>query len=812
MKDMTMVTVCLLIMAGFCYPAIAGEAADEETPAEESAVDEEVSEDETDEDSEEESSEEESPEESETTPVESEEEMEEPSEESSEDRAEYNLASESVTAARSGFNAFNLPRSTNLVNKTRMDNEQWGVALDRLSHSPGIWLERRGSTTSTLVMRGLSGRNVLATVNGHSLTTLWGEGADGGDDQYGKVDPYSVERIEVIRGPMSVLYGSGAMGGVINFVTNEIPIDYTPGGFEMGGRTRLSYGTNANEQRFRQEAFGATDFFRFHLGGTYASVGDIQGGRDRGVLDPTSGRDKNFDGAFEFKLADGMYLDASIQQVRRRNQHRFYRPFQSNDNDWFSYQTHLTIEDLGDFVEKIHVGASYQYKEETRYWMNGDTQGTQLYGALVNPTGVAKTTTINPGVRVHLRFGESHKTILGWDLEYDVGESPDDEEFTYSANGLKVKASPDATWYGNGFYVQHEWTIGGGLSMQGSARYDSFHYKTDPDVYADRQPGSSLDLLEISNNTNAIVGAIGASYEFAADQLVYGSFSRGFRERSPSFSLAQVGQGWRVPSQADDPIYSYTWEVGYRWDLEDSWGTVDFWRTRFDGFSEDSIPGTYQGQSYYDFDGDGTNDQVLVLHSQGWAYVYGIEAEGNLRLNTLTDSVDDTWVLRGMFDYSIGVEQHREGKSNPSRVDPDQYTTNGGFRTPIRFTQPARGVIALRMGDPEMNGFWMEPLVEMVYRYTRAPQSRIHADPSYRTDPDVYDDPAAFGQTTPRLIRKDGELPGYSVLNFRYGYRFNENVRVNGYVNNIANVEYRRAHSRAPAMGTDIGLEIVIDY
>ena len=43
---------------------------------------------------------------------------------------------------------------------------------------------------------------------------------------WGKVDSESIERIEVVRGPTSVLYGSNALAGVVNFIVKAAPIDY----------------------------------------------------------------------------------------------------------------------------------------------------------------------------------------------------------------------------------------------------------------------------------------------------------------------------------------------------------------------------------------------------------------------------------------------------------------------------------------------------------------------------------------------------------------------------------------------------------
>ena len=69
----------------------------------------------------------------------------------------------------------------------------------------------------------------------------------------GEIDADSIERIEVIRGPQSVLYGSNALGGVLNFITKSCPYDYTLQGAKWGMFMKPTYGTAANEWRFRSE-------------------------------------------------------------------------------------------------------------------------------------------------------------------------------------------------------------------------------------------------------------------------------------------------------------------------------------------------------------------------------------------------------------------------------------------------------------------------------------------------------------------------------------------------------------------------------
>lgn len=132
-----------------------------------------------------------------------------------------------VTATRTQREAFNTPRAITIVDRRELNSKNELSVLDALRGQIGIWVEKRTTTTSDPVMRGMSGFHILALVDGNTLSTLWGEGGVAGDDMYGKVDADAVERIEVVRGPSSVLYGSNALAGVVNFITKSSPIDFT---------------------------------------------------------------------------------------------------------------------------------------------------------------------------------------------------------------------------------------------------------------------------------------------------------------------------------------------------------------------------------------------------------------------------------------------------------------------------------------------------------------------------------------------------------------------------------------------------------
>ena len=127
-----------------------------------------------------------------------------------------------------GINVTANPASSDPLNITQSTVELSGKALERsvgasvaqtLSGQPGLGVRYGGPATSTPVIRGLAGERVLVLENGQRTGDLSSSSADHGLS----IDPLAASRIEVVRGPASLLYGNNALGGVVNVISTDIP-------------------------------------------------------------------------------------------------------------------------------------------------------------------------------------------------------------------------------------------------------------------------------------------------------------------------------------------------------------------------------------------------------------------------------------------------------------------------------------------------------------------------------------------------------------------------------------------------------------
>ena len=121
-----------------------------------------------------------------------------------------------VTGARYPRAYYESPQALSFVPRQVL-REQGPVVLgDVLAGVPGVDSNKDSPWEQRPSIRGLTGQRVLVLVDGTPMNSARGNGPHSS-----LVDPSQVERIEVVRGPSSVAYGSDALGGVINIITRQ---------------------------------------------------------------------------------------------------------------------------------------------------------------------------------------------------------------------------------------------------------------------------------------------------------------------------------------------------------------------------------------------------------------------------------------------------------------------------------------------------------------------------------------------------------------------------------------------------------------
>ncbi len=146
-----------------------------------------------------------------------------------------------VTASPLATTSLTSPQPTSVLSSEELQAQRAASLGETVSSLPGVRSLSTGNGIGKPVIRGLSSNRVLVLADGQRL-----ENQQWGDEHGPQVEAGEAERVEVIRGPASVLYGSDAIGGVINVITPPLPDAVGRSGF-VDGRALASYSTG-NEQ------------------------------------------------------------------------------------------------------------------------------------------------------------------------------------------------------------------------------------------------------------------------------------------------------------------------------------------------------------------------------------------------------------------------------------------------------------------------------------------------------------------------------------------------------------------------------------
>lgn len=178
---------------------------------------------------------------------------------------------------------------------------------ETLKNELGITSQSFGTGVGTPVIRGQSGSRVRVMQNGvgnNDVSAL-------SPDHANSVEPILAERVEVLRGPSTLLYSSGAIGGVVNVIDNRIP-ETMPDKL-IGGAAEQRYDANSNESASTVKLEGGHGGVAYHLDGFYRGHDNVHiGGK---AIDETAAR------ATDTSLAGVAVLDNSDGVIHNSNGH-----------------------------------------------------------------------------------------------------------------------------------------------------------------------------------------------------------------------------------------------------------------------------------------------------------------------------------------------------------------------------------------------------------------------------------------------------------------------------------------------------------
>jgi iron complex outermembrane receptor protein/hemoglobin/transferrin/lactoferrin receptor protein len=488
--------------------------------------------------------------------------------------------------------------------KRRRQRTSLGQSLE---HLPGVSNIATGPQAGKPVIRGLSGNRIRVLEDG--IATNF--------QQFGirhppNIDPYMAQRIEVVRGASSVLYGSDALGGAVNVIPHK-PQYAEQGAWRFGGRATTRYATG-NDQFTGALSL---DVARGNVGLAgdlvYRNAGNLEVPDQRTfVQGDTSGTAPGFSGELPFtdfnqlngNLALGLQGDAgelTLRHTRYRNEQNFLLPpppfpggggpdpgppgidglGQRLANDVYQLKADLEFNDTW----SIRPSLTYA-RNERRAAGRGDTLPIDD-----PPIDVERD---NYTARVELHHENDASPLAG-----TLGlEGVREEQISDGVVGL----TPGGNVNNFAAFAFEELDLDP-LVLEAGVRFDYRQQKASPGETRDRslldRDGDGTIDVDLDNTYRSVTGSLGAMYRFTDQLALAGNIGRGFR--APDlFELYVNGvHGGVAAVQLGDPDLaqetSLTTDLSLRWRSDRVRGKVTVYRNAIDNFIFPAGTGAMQG-------------------------------------------------------------------------------------------------------------------------------------------------------------------------------------------------------------------------
>lgn len=401
--------------------------------------------------------------------------------------------------------------------------------IDALQSVPGISQIGTGPNISKPIIRGLGHNRVITLNNG-----LKQEGQQWGDEHGIEIDQYSVSRVEIIKGPGSLMYGSDGIAGVLNFLPPKLPLEN-----EIQTQLLTNYQSNNNLIGTSIVNSGNRNGFQWSVRLSNKIAGNYKNKYDGKVYN--SG----------FKETNG----SLTLGINRNWGHSFLNVS--------SYNSKLGIvegerDELGNFVYTNKEGEEVSAIGSS---LNGYKIGTPYQK--VHHFSVASNNyfLLNKGsMNVDLGFQNNLRK------EYEEAESPNEESLSLSLNTLnynirynypRVKGweissgisgmlqtnknkgveflIPDYDLFDIGAFVFAQKTFNQ-LTVAGGFRFDNRHLKAhelflneNEEVTNASHPNAELKFPHFNQNYNGFSGSLGLSYQSSKNSTLKLNLSQGFR-------------------------------------------------------------------------------------------------------------------------------------------------------------------------------------------------------------------------------------------------------------------------------------------
>lgn len=418
---------------------------------------------------------------------------------------------------------------------------------ETLTKIPGTFTEDRFHGSANLVsFRGIGlhshvTRGILVLVDGISINEAMGRVSFEG------IDLENVERIEVLKGPVSALYGPNGITGVMNIITKTPSPDFH-------STVKVSEGSYNTR---KLSAMASTGFggYKFIVNGSYYHSGGYQ---DHSVFESS-----NFGLKINNNFNDFGIFDLAFDYSTTQSEY-------SGTLDYEQFQDRLTISSnkyTGGDKDLIRINLKHQ-----KFWDEKTGLSSNIY----------YRSRLDDGHYMDTRFGKDNIQLIGWEsklntsldlfgnkntivlgasLDYEDGIVKEYNRVDSTGEVTDLISDGNSIYQILGLYIQDEYELFKSLSITAGLRYDQVKYDWNDRFTSDGDNSND-------NSISAFSPKIGFAYNPFNKLTVFGNAGIGFNP--PQISQLFIGSSYSgLPNQDLKPEYLTNYEIGLRGKIMD---------------------------------------------------------------------------------------------------------------------------------------------------------------------------------------------------------------------------------------------------
>ena len=581
-----------------------------------------------------------------------------------------------VSATRTEKELKETASTISVVTQEEIERSPAPTVADLLRDIPGVQIHDQSvAGVKRVTIRGESASRVLVLVDGQKISEQ--KSMDGAALL---MDVNDIERIEVIKGPASVQYGSEAIGGVINVITKkggERPVQL---------EVAETYDSSVDGLIEYLSVYGSAEGFNYRVSGSYTDANDRWA--TQGRISDSSYLNRNL----------SAYVDKEIGKLRFGGR---WESFWSNENvptatsdgttveldlpEWSrdKYALFAEVTSIGEYLSKIRLDAAYQstFKE---FHNDIDPPG---------PVAIALRTknwqdTTNLSAQFDWTLGEDHYLVSGLEYVVDDLKAKERKTVNFPPPGSDTTYTTKAQQETYALFLQDEWNFADDWVLTAGLRETMIR----SELKSSEDPG--LDVGKSSGNKPVI--SLGLVYSGFEDWRLRAQYAQGYRYPSLQQMFIGTAHGAANPTFGNPnlkPETSDNYEIGARFND----GAWDVDGALFYMLADDYITTIDIGGGSQQFD----NVNKATSFGAELSAAYTFESLG------LTPYVSGTW-LRREFEANTYTTKQTGDPSFTERLGvrfEHEFTGDAVFNADL-YTRLASQGKELVSGDVEKYNAW----------------------------------------------------------------------------------------------------------